>query len=133
MVLLRIWARKTRTNINHTNYYLCSPIFKEMQCPETWIYSFPYHGLTIRAYLKCATQKILRVYNDANRYEFQIYSIDNLILNSRIRPGLVLEHPNLKQEINWYDSGLSVQQEYTLRTIDTDQGSARQQNKLIFY
>ena len=44
----------------------------EMQCPETWIYPFPYHGLTIRAYLKCATQKVMKIYNDANRSELAL-------------------------------------------------------------
>ena len=43
-------------------------------------------------------------------------------INLRIRPGLVIDNPQLKNDINWYDSGLSVQQEYTVRTIDTNQG-----------
>ena len=27
-----------------------------MQCPGTWMYPFPYHGIIFKAYFKCATQ-----------------------------------------------------------------------------
>ena len=51
-----------------------------MQCPGTWMYPFPYHGIIFKAYLKCATQAGLTfLYGLLNHY---LHSFFRRILKS---------------------------------------------------
>ena len=76
------------------------------QCPNSWTNSFPYHGLVLRAYLKCGTQLISHIVNEVNA----------------INTNLASENASWAATTSMYDSGLSFTQTYVIRTIDTKQG-----------